>query len=67
HFSQRYEKEIELLKQKIEAENRNIFFLEDQSYIEYYKNILKINIGKKKLEFTRDEKTGEIRLISSQF
>ncbi|MEM1782498.1 MAG: ribonuclease Z, partial [Nanopusillaceae archaeon] len=48
HFSQRYEKEIELLKQKIEAENRNIFFLEDQSYIEYYKNILKINIGKKK-------------------
>ncbi|MEM1895758.1 MAG: ribonuclease Z [Nanopusillaceae archaeon] len=67
HFSQRYEKEIELLKQKIESENKNIFFLEDLSYVEYYKNILKINIGKKKVEFIRDEKTGEIKLLSSQF
>jgi len=66
HFSQRYDKELDLIKNKIESENKNIFFLEDLSIIEYVKNKIIIKIGDRTVEYYRDEKTGELRLSSSQ-
>jgi len=66
HFSQRYDKELDLIKNKIEYENKNIFFLEDLSVVEYIKNRIKVKIGDRIIEYERDEKTGELRLSSSQ-
>ncbi|RDD52421.1 ribonuclease Z [Nanoarchaeota archaeon NZ13-N] len=66
HFSQRYDKEIEMIREKIESENKNIYFLEDLSIIEYTRDTLKLNIGRKIVEYRRDEKTGDLKLISSQ-
>ncbi|RIB35136.1 MAG: ribonuclease Z [Candidatus Nanoclepta minutus] len=66
HFSQRYDKEIEMIREKIESENKNIYFLEDLSIIEYTRDTLKLNIGGKIVEYRRDEKTGDLKLISSQ-
>jgi len=67
HFSQRYDKELDLIKNKIESENKNIFFLEDLSIIEYVKNRIKIKIGDRIIEYERDEKTGELKFSFSQF
>jgi len=67
HFSQRYDKELDGIKNKIESENKNIFFLEDLSIIEYAKNRIKIRIGDRIIEYERDEKTGNLTLLSSQF
>lgn len=67
HFSQRYDKELDGIKNKIESENKNIFFLEDLSVIEYAKNRIKIRIGDRIIEYERDEKTGNLTLLSSQF
>jgi len=67
HFSQRYDKELEGIRSKIESENKNIFFLEDLSVIEYVKNRIKIRIGDREYEYERDEKTGNLTLLSSQF
>ena len=63
HFSQRYEEELDKIKEIIENLYFDIYLLKDFDKFIYEKNIIELNIGGKIIRYKRDEKTGDISKV----
>jgi ribonuclease Z len=63
HFSQRYEKEMNIIKRDIEEKNENIYITNDFDRIEIKKGIIELNLSNKIIKYKYDEKTGNISVL----
>jgi ribonuclease Z len=63
HFSQRYEKEMNIIKKDIEEKNENIYIANDFDWIEIKKGIIELRLSNKIIKYKYDEKTGNLVIL----
>ncbi|BBL45706.1 ribonuclease Z [Nanobdella aerobiophila] len=60
HFSQRYEKEMDIIKRDIQNNNQDIYILNDFDMISIDKNNIKLRLKDGTYEYSLDEKNGDV-------